>query len=117
MTFKEVLEEEPLTIPQAKEIIEKATEKRKKIKEDLSFETRRALEHLNLFSKLSPEKAEKLLQELLELGIKKKEIAIKIVDVIPRTPDELRAIYAKERFTLSQEEIEKILETVEKQII
>ncbi len=117
MTFKEVIEEEPLAVPQAKEIVERATEERKKLKKDLSFETRRALEHLSLFSKLSPEKAEKLLEELLDLGIKKKEIAIKIVDLVPRTADELRAIYAKERFTLSQEEIEKILETVEKHII
>ena len=117
MTFKEVIEEQPLTIPEAKEILEKAVEERKKVKEDLTYETRRALEHLTLFSKLSPEKAKKLLEDLLALGIKKKEIAIKIVDVIPRTPDELRAIYAKERFTLTQEEIEKILETVEKHII
>jgi DNA-directed RNA polymerase subunit F len=40
------------------------------------------------------------------------EIALKIADIGPVTKDELRAIYAKERFTLSEEELNGILEIV-----
>jgi|Deesub1362A_J573_1020465.scaffolds.fasta_scaffold00454_9 DNA-directed RNA polymerase subunit F len=117
MTFKEVLEEEPLTIPEAKAILEKAVEERKKVNEELAYETRRAIEHVNLFAKLSEEKAEALLKELIDHGIKKKEIAIKIVDLMPMTIDELRAIYAKERFSLTTEELEEILDVVRNHII
>jgi len=38
------------------------------------------------------------------------EIAIKIADIRPKSKDELRAIYAKERFTLSEEELDRILD-------
>jgi DNA-directed RNA polymerase subunit F len=41
-----------------------------------------------------------------------KQIAVKIADVRPTSKDELRAIYAKERFTLSEEELNSILEIV-----
>jgi DNA-directed RNA polymerase subunit F len=41
-----------------------------------------------------------------------REIAIKIADLRPANRDELRAIYAKERFTLSEEELDGILEIV-----
>jgi len=40
------------------------------------------------------------------------EIAVKIADIKPENKDELRAIYAKERFTLSEEELDNILEMV-----
>ncbi len=42
----------------------------------------------------------------------KPEIAYRIANVMPRTRDELRAIYAKERFTLVPEELDAILEIV-----
>jgi len=41
-----------------------------------------------------------------------REIAIKIADIRPANKDELRAIYAKERFTLSEEELNRILDIV-----
>lgn len=50
--------------------------------------------------------------ELMKLEKMTREIAVKIADVRPITKDELRAIYAKERFTLSEEELDGILEIV-----
>ena len=40
------------------------------------------------------------------------EIAVKIADIRPVNRDELRAVYAKERFTLSEEELDRILDIV-----
>ena len=50
--------------------------------------------------------------ELLKLEKMKPEIAYRIANIMPKTRDELRAIYAKERFTLSLEELDAIIEIV-----
>ncbi len=114
MTFKEVKDFEYITIPEAKEIMEKIAEERKKSAE-LLFETRRALKHLRTFSKLKPEEAKKLVKELESMdAIGRREMAIKLVDIMPRTPDEIRTIFAKERFTLTPEQIQEILEVIDK---
>ncbi|MCS7130890.1 MAG: RNA polymerase Rpb4 family protein [Archaeoglobaceae archaeon] len=111
--FKEVKNFEYITIAEAKEIMEEIA-KRRQEKADLLFETRRALKHLRTFSKLSSDKAKKLVEELLKLPqVGKLELAVKIADLMPKVADEVRAIYMKER-TLSNEEIEQILEVVNK---
>lgn len=111
--FKEVKSFEYITIAEAREILEEIAKKRQE-KADLLFETRRALKHVRTFSKLSAENTKKLVDELLKLPqVGKPELAVKIADIMPRVADEVRSIYIKER-TLSNEEIEQILEVVEK---
>jgi DNA-directed RNA polymerase subunit F len=44
----------------------------------------------------------------------KKEIAVKLVDIMPRIADEVRIIYAKEKITLKPEEIQEILDVIDK---
>ncbi|HDN74301.1 MAG TPA: RNA polymerase Rpb4 [Archaeoglobus sp.] len=112
--FKEVKEFEHITISEAKEIMEKIAKERQKDAE-LLFETRRALKHLRTFAKLPPELARKAVDELVKLPqVGRKDLAVKLVDIFTRTPDEVRIIYAKERFTISSEQIEEILEILEK---
>jgi len=111
--FKEVKSFKYITIAEAREIMEEIVKKRQE-KADLLFETRRTLRHLKNFSKLSADEAKNLVKELLKLPqVGKLEIAIKIADIMPKVADEVRAIYMKER-TLTNEEIEQILEIVEK---
>lgn len=112
--FKEVKEFEYITISEAKEIMEKIAKKRQE-ESELLFETRRALKHLRTFAKLPAEKAKELVEELMKLPqVGKKEIAVKLVDIMPRIPDEVRVIYAKERFTITPEQIDEILEIIDK---
>jgi len=114
MTFKEVRDFEYITIPEAKEIMEKISEERKKSAE-LLFETRRALKHLRTFSKLKADEAKKLVEELVSMdAVGRREIAIKLVDIMPKTPDEIRTIFAKERFTLTPEQIREILRVIDR---
>ncbi|MFQ5920013.1 MAG: hypothetical protein ACE5I4_08245 [Thermoplasmata archaeon] len=40
--------------------------------------------------------------------------AVKVVDLMPTEPEEVRAIFSKERFTLAKEDIERVLNLVEK---
>ncbi len=111
--FKEVLDFEYLTISEAKEILEKIVEKRRKVAE-VGFETRKTLHYLRTLSRLPAEKAKELVKELLKLPFVTEVIAIKIADILPEIPDEVRLIYAKEGITVSPEEIQKILDIVEK---
>jgi len=48
----------------------------------------------------------------LELEKMKPEIAIRIADILPETRDELRSIYAKERFILTTEDLDQMLDLV-----
>jgi DNA-directed RNA polymerase subunit F len=42
----------------------------------------------------------------------KPSIAIRIADILPQSRDEIRSVYAKEKYTLSNEELDKILDYV-----
>ncbi len=112
--FKEVKEIDFITIAEAKEIMEKITKKRQK-RAELLFETRRALKHLRTFAKLPADRAKELVEELTKLPqVPRKDIAVKLADIMPRIPDEVRIIYAKERFTLTPEQIQEILEIIDR---
>ncbi len=112
--FKEIKEFNYITIAEAKELMEEIAEKRQK-KAELLFETRRALKHLRTFAKLPADKAKELVEELLKLPqVPNEEIAVKLVDIMPRIPDEVRLIYAKEKKVLDPDEIEQILDVINK---
>lgn len=112
MIVKEVLEEELLTLPEAREILNDILQERNERDEELGYEFRKAVNHADLFSKTTAAKARELVNKLLEMEKMKPEIAIHIADLMPLSRDELRSIYAKERFTLTDEELDTILELV-----
>ena len=116
MIVKRMDEEQLLTNSESREILLKLQEKLPKDVLEDKFEMRRAIEHTKTFSKMEPEKARELVDELLKLEKVRADIAVKIANLLPRTNDELRAIYAKERFTLSKEELKEILDIVVKYI-
>ena len=68
--------------------------------------------HAEQFSKISGEKSRELVNKLLELEKMKPSIAIRIADILPQSRDEIRSIYAKEKYTLSNEELDQILDYV-----
>ena len=112
MKVKGIRSEEKVTLPQVREILQGVEAQRISAEKELSYEFRRSLEHANTLSKTTPEKSVALVQELSKLEKMKPEIAYRIANIMPRTRDELRAIYAKERFTLSPEELDSILQIV-----
>jgi len=111
MIVKSILQEEILTMAEVREILDQIRLKRAD-EEELGYELRRAIRHAELFSKGTAEESQAMVAELMKLEKMNREIAVKIADVRPATKDELRAIYAKERFTLSEEELNSILEIV-----
>ena len=114
--FKETLDEEFLTISEAKELLsEVEAERALDENRELRFELARAVEHVNRFAVLEPEEAREFVDELLELeSIGDEAVAYKIVDLLPRTRTELRAVFANERYAMSGDELDAILDVVAK---
>ena len=111
MIVKSVLQEDLLTLAEVKELLDQIRLKRAD-EEELGYELRRAIRHADLFAKGTAEESQAMVAELMKLEKMNKQIAVKIADVRPTSKDELRAIYAKERFTLSEEVLNSIIEIV-----
>ncbi len=107
MIGKKVVDTDPITIAEVKVMLEELSESH-----ELTYEQNLALDHVTKFSKIDEESANKLVEELAETL--KKTQAIKIADIMPEDMADLRLIFAKERGTYKQEDLEKILEIVDK---
>lgn len=107
MIGKKVIDTDPITIAEVKQMLEEIQEQH-----ELTYEQNLALDHVTKFSKIDEESAKKLVEELAETF--KKTQAIKIADVMPEDLADLRLIFAKERGTHKKEDLEKILEILEK---
>ncbi len=71
-----------------------------------------AQQHAEAFARLSPEDTQKMLGELAALGFVSVPVAIKIADLLPQYPEEVRLLFAKERLALDEAQITSILELV-----
>lgn len=112
MKVKRIVSEERMLLPELRETLLAVEAARLESGEEMSYELRKSIEHANQLSKTSSERACALVDELLKLEKMKEEIAYRIANLMPRTRDELRAIYAKERFNLTADELDEILDLV-----
>lgn len=111
--FKEIVDEEFLTVSEAKELLADI-EAERALDEDreLPYELARAIDHANRFADLDPEDAQALVADLQDLEKVDKPTAYKITDLLPRDRDELRSVYAQQRYSLSGDELDEILNVV-----
>ena len=100
--------EKYVTLSEVKKMLEKSGDER-----ELTYEQRTALQHASGFVHLSPTKAKKLVKELMKFDRVNEFYACKLADVLPTEPTEVRSIFMKERFDLTEEEIKGILDTIE----
>lgn len=113
--FKEKLDEEYLTVSEAKELLADVEAERAADEDrELRYELARAIEHVNRFAVLDAEESVELVQDLRELEKVNESTAYKIADLLPRDRTELRAIYAQERYALDGDELDEILNVVAK---
>jgi DNA-directed RNA polymerase subunit F len=113
--FKEKLDEEYLTVSEAKEILEDVEAERAADEDrELRYELARAVEHVNHFAFLEAEESRELVEELHELEKVDVPTAIKIADLLPADRTELRSVFANERYALSGDELDEILNIVAK---
>jgi DNA-directed RNA polymerase subunit F len=100
----EIKSSKPVTLSEVKEILGKRNEE-----SELGYEQSQALEHAEKFCKCDTKKAQKLLQSLAKNDKITDDIAAKIVDVMPNDPATLRAILAKDKIEMSDEELEALV--------
>lgn len=112
--FKEQLDEEYLTVSQAKELLADIESERVAEDRELRYELARAIDHANRFATLEPEESLELVEELEAFEKVDSKTAFKIADLLPQSRDELRAVYAQERYALDGDELDEILDVVAK---
>lgn len=111
--FKEVIGEEYLTVSEAKALLADVEADRAADPDrEMRYELARSIEHVNRFTVLTPEDAQALVSDLEELEKVTEATAYKIADLLPRDRDELRSVYAQERYSLSGDELDEILNVV-----
>lgn len=111
--FKEIIEEEYLTISETKELLADLEAERADDEDrEMRYELARAIDHVNRLAVLDPEEARELVERLEEHQKVSTPIAFKIADTLPRDRTELRAIYAQERFSVDGDDLDEILEIV-----
>lgn len=105
MIGKEMISEKPADISTVKDLLSK----RKKDSE-FTFEQKVTYEYVDEFA---PKKsaAAKAMEKLKEEGVDDK-MAVKLMDAMPANATEVKLIFEKVRFTLSDEKISKILDAL-----
>jgi len=111
--FKEIVDEEYLTLAETKEILAALEQERAADEErEMRYELARALEHVNRFALLDAAESRAFVSDLLELEKVDEPTAYKIADLLPRSRDELRAVFAQQRYSLDGDELDEILDIV-----
>ena len=105
-------EERQVTLAEVKELLEDES----KARPELSPEQKISLDHATKFSKLTKPQADKLLQDLKELDFVSDSVAVKIVDLLPTHPEDVRVLFAKERLILDKKQIESLIAIVKKHV-
>jgi len=105
---RKILQEKVVTNSEAKEILEE-------VKEDQLGEfQRRTLDYARRFSKISPEQAGKLVDELSSKLQLDRNDAIQIVNSLPKTVEELRAVLTVKGRFVSTDQLNGILEIMKR---
>jgi DNA-directed RNA polymerase subunit F len=112
MKVKAIRSEEKVTLSEMRDVLANVEAERLESGKELSYELRRSIEHANMLTKMPPGNSRALVEDLQKLEKMKPDIAFRIANIAPRTRDELRAVYAKEKFSLTGEELDEILELV-----
>ena len=107
MANLEIINETPLSMGKLKDKLDKI----KKRDKDLNPRGIKTYDYINKFTKKDTKKLEAGLSKLGILRLKDKHIN-KIVDILPKSIDELKAVLSGENLTLKQEDLTKIVETI-----
>jgi len=104
-----IIKIEPVPMATAKEVMV-----RREKQGELNYEQKLSLEHLKNFTKLNEKDAKKFIEEITAIIKMSPETLVQIVNILPNNPDELRMIFAREKFSLKEDEIKQILDVVAK---
>ena len=103
-----MVEEKYLSLAEIKDLLEKE----KASRTTLSMEQGYAHQHSATFARITSDQAQKIVKQLMEVPMMSPANAVKVADLLPAHADDVRAIFAKERFALSKEDMDRVLEIV-----
>ena len=101
-----------VSLEEVKNFLSKEVKKR-----ELNYEKRLALEHAKNFSRITLTKTRKLIDQLMKMERISEPTAYKISELLPQHPEDVRAIFSKERFNLEENEIKQIIDIVTKSMV
>jgi len=110
----DVLEERPVSLPEVAAILKSKEKAYAQDEVELLYEQRRAADHAKKFSGISAKDSKEMVEKLSSLDITiGAERVVKIIDLMPKNVDDIRAIFAKERFKYTEDEIKLIIDVVD----
>jgi len=108
MIGKRVVGEKHVSLPEVFEILEKEK------KGELEYSQRLAYDYAQKFGALDAEKARKMKEELLQIEKINEQHAVAIIDLMPKTKEDVELLFQKTRIRLEDSDISKVLEIVKK---
>ena len=102
------MSEQYVTLAEVKELLENEYDKRG----DLSTIQKAAMTHAQTIAKVTKEQAKEIVEKVQELEFVTEPTSYKIADILPKYPEDVRAIFSKERINLESDDIQKILDIV-----
>lgn len=107
MIGKRVVKERSVPTAEVLKVLEK-----EKKEGELEYGQRLTYDYTQKFAKLNPKQAEELRSELLKFEKIREHQAVALVDLMPKTKEDVELIFSKERTRLEEDEIKKILELI-----
>ncbi len=98
---------DPIPLSTVKSLLTEEAQKR-----TLPREAALAQGHAESFARLTPEQTAKLISELRGLPSIDANLAVKIADVLPQYPEEVRVLFSKERILLDEAQLTRLLELI-----
>ncbi len=112
MKIKGIIQEDAITVPELKEALLNVEAVRLEKGKEMSYELRRSIEHANQISRTSAAKSRSLVEAVLQLEKVKPDVALRIANTMPRTRDEVRAVFGRDKFAHTTEELDQIIDLV-----
>jgi DNA-directed RNA polymerase subunit F len=109
--LEETVEEGRLVpLAEVKAMLEQA----QKAREELTYEQKIALEHAKRFARVTPAVAKKIVAGVQKaLPAVEEKFAVRVADLLPQHPDDVRAIFQKSRHEVSDADVTAIIAIVD----
>lgn len=104
------MSEEYVSLAEVRDLLNAEKEKR----EELITIQEAAKTHAEDVCKIQKEQADEMIAELKKLSFVTDTTSYKIADILPKYPEDVRAIFSKERINLEASDIQNVLDIVNK---
>ncbi|MCX8200010.1 MAG: RNA polymerase Rpb4 family protein [Candidatus Micrarchaeota archaeon] len=77
---------------------------------ELGFEQKATLDYAQKYSHVSVEKAHELMQKIMDLQFASEVMAVKLVDIMPKTEEEVKLIFQQEKRDITSAQAKQVLD-------